>query len=98
MPMLATRIAARCAVLGLAGMLAAADAAAQSPDTAAQTYPNRTVRLVVPFPAGGPTDILSRVVAQRLSEVWGQPVVIGNPPGANPAIAAARVAKLPADG
>ena len=64
----------------------------------AETYPNRTVRLVVPFPAGGPTDILSRVVAQRLSEVWGQPVVIENQPGANTAIAAARVAKMPADG
>src|SRR5262249_53700550 len=48
--------------------------------------------------AGGPTDILSRVVAQRLSEVWGQPVVIENQPGANTAIAAARVARMPADG
>ena len=64
----------------------------------AETYPNRTVRMIVPFPAGGPTDILSRVVAQRLSEVWGQPVVIENQPGANTAIAAARVAKMPADG
>ena len=67
-------------------------------DTAAQSYPNRTVRIVVPFPAGGPTDILARVVAQRLSEVWGQPVVIENQPGANTAIAATRVAKMPADG
>src|SRR6476646_237224 len=64
----------------------------------ADTYPNRTVRMIVPFPAGGPTDILSRVVAQRLSEVWGQPVVVENQPGANTAIAAARVAKMPADG
>ena len=56
------------------------------------------MRIVVPFPAGGPTDILSRVVAQRLSEVWGQPVVIENQPGANTAIAAARVAKMPPDG
>jgi tripartite-type tricarboxylate transporter receptor subunit TctC len=63
-----------------------------------QAYPNRTVRIIVPFPAGGPTDILSRVVAQRLSEVWGQPVVVENQPGANTAIAAARVAKMPADG
>ena len=52
----------------------------------------------MPFPAGGPTDILARVVAQRLSEVWGQPVVVENQPGANTAIAAARVAKMPADG
>ncbi len=61
-------------------------------------YPNRTVRIVVPFPAGGPTDILARVIAQRLSETWGQPVVVENQPGANTAIAAARVARLPADG
>ncbi len=78
--------------------LIATSALAQAPDSGAQNYPNRPVRLVVPFPAGGPTDILARVVAQRLSEVWGQPVVIENQPGANTAIAAARVAKLPADG
>ena len=72
-------------------------AGAQGPDTA-DGYPNRTVRIVVPFPAGGPTDILARVVAQRMSEVWGQPVVIENQPGANTAIAATRVAKMPADG
>jgi len=93
----ASRLAALVGAVGLACLIAA-DAAAQGTDTAAQSYPNRTVRIVVPFPAGGPTDILSRVVAQRLSEVWGQPVVIENQPGANTAIAAARVAKLPADG
>ena len=63
-----------------------------------QNYPNRPVRIVVPFPAGGPTDILMRVIGQRMSEDWGQPVVIENQPGANTAIAAARVAKMPADG
>jgi tripartite-type tricarboxylate transporter receptor subunit TctC len=63
-----------------------------------QNYPNRAVRIVVPFPAGGPTDILMRVVGQRMSEIWSQPVVIENQPGANTAIAAARVAKMPADG
>jgi tripartite-type tricarboxylate transporter receptor subunit TctC len=94
--MLASPLVARVVVLGAACLLAAATAHAQPADT--QTYPNRTVRIVVPFPAGGPTDILSRVVAQRLSEVWGQPVVIENQPGANTAIAATRVAKLPADG
>ena len=63
-----------------------------------QTYPNRAVRIIVPFPAGGPTDILTRVLAQRLSEIWAQPVVIENQPGANTAIAAARVAKMAPDG
>jgi tripartite-type tricarboxylate transporter receptor subunit TctC len=62
------------------------------------TYPNRAVRMIVPFPAGGPTDILARLLGQRLSEMWGQPVVIENQPGANTAIAAARVAKMPPDG
>ena len=80
----------------LSSALAMGSAAGQDADT--QTYPNRAVRIVVPFPAGGPTDILTRVVAQRLSEVWGQPVVVENQPGANTAIAAARVAKMPADG
>ena len=91
----AARLSALFAALWLAGTLVIAQAAAQG---GADTYPNRTVRIIVPFPAGGPTDILSRVVAQRLSEVWGQPVVIENQPGANTAIAAARVAKMPADG
>jgi tripartite-type tricarboxylate transporter receptor subunit TctC len=80
----------------LSSALAAWPAAAQGTDP--QTYPNRAVRFVVPFPAGGPTDIVTRVVAQRLNEVWGQAVVVENQPGANTAIAAARVAKMPADG
>src|SRR5215813_9383778 len=85
--------------VALAGLwaLALAPAAAQVGGEA-KTYPDRAIRWVVPFPAGGPTDILARVIAQRLSEVWGQPVVIENQPGANTAIAAARVAKMPPDG
>ena len=81
----------------LIGMLTTAGASAQRIDDG-QTYPNRAVRIIVPFPPGGPTDILARVLAQRMSEVWGQPVVIENLPGANTAIAAARVAKMPPDG
>jgi tripartite-type tricarboxylate transporter receptor subunit TctC len=91
----AARFSPLFAAIWLVGTFAVAQAA---PQDGADAYPSRTVRMIVPFPAGGPTDILSRVVAQRLSEVWGQPVVVENQPGANTAIAAARVAKMPADG
>jgi len=64
----------------------------------AQSFPNRPIRIIVPFPAGGPTDILSRVIAQKMSEDWGQPVVIENRPGADTAIGAVQVAKAPPDG
>jgi tripartite-type tricarboxylate transporter receptor subunit TctC len=64
----------------------------------AQTFPNRTIRIIVPFPAGGPTDILSRVIAQKMSEDWGQPVVVENRPGADTAIGAVQVAKAAPDG
>jgi tripartite-type tricarboxylate transporter receptor subunit TctC len=64
----------------------------------AAAFPNRTIRIVVPFPAGGPTDILARVVAQRMGEDWGQPVVVENRPGANTAIGAQQVAKSASDG
>jgi tripartite-type tricarboxylate transporter receptor subunit TctC len=91
------RVAAPLALF-FALIFALANARAFGQGTETAPYPNRPVRIVVPFPAGGPTDILARVVAQRLSEVWGQGVVIENQPGANTAIAAARVAKMPADG
>ena len=65
---------------------------------AAATYPNRPVRMIVPFPAGGPTDVLARVVAQRMSEAWGQQVIVDNKPGGNTIIGAELAAKAPADG
>jgi len=64
----------------------------------AQTYPSRAVHLVVPFPSSGATDILARVVGQKLSEALGQPVPIDNKPGAGGTIGSAFVAKAPADG
>ena len=97
---LAASFCAVCACSGLVClicMLAISDAAAQGTADGG-SYPNRAVRIIVPFPPGGPTDILTRVLGQRMSEVWGQPVVIENQPGANTAIAAARVAKMPPDG
>lgn len=64
----------------------------------AETFPARAVRLIVPFPAGGPTDVLARLVAQKLSEGWKQPVIVDNRPGAGANIGAEFVAKAPADG
>ena len=61
-------------------------------------YPARPIRLVVPTPAGGPTDVLARVLGQKLSDAWGQPVVIDNRPGANQIIGTNLVAKSAPDG
>jgi len=65
---------------------------------AAQTYPDRPVRLIVPFSAGAPADIMARVVTSKLSESWGKPVVLEHVPGLVGSIGAERVAKAPADG
>jgi tripartite-type tricarboxylate transporter receptor subunit TctC len=73
-------------------------ALALSAAAVAQSYPQRAVRMVVPFPAGGPTDVLTRVVSQKLSERWRQPVVVENKPGAGGSIGADFVAKSPPDG
>jgi tripartite-type tricarboxylate transporter receptor subunit TctC len=77
--------------------VAAALASAALP-AAAQSYPTRTVRIVVPFAPGGSTDILSRTVAQRLTTVFGQQVIVDNRPGAGGNIGADIVAKSPPDG
>src|ERR1700676_821927 len=84
-------------VLALLGLFAA-PAAAEEAAEAAKAFPSRPIRIIVPFPAGGPTDILSRVIAQRMSEDWGQPVVIENRPGANTVIGAQQVARAAPDG
>jgi tripartite-type tricarboxylate transporter receptor subunit TctC len=64
----------------------------------AQSYPARAVRVVVPFPAGGPSDVLVRTMAQRMTEGWGQPVIVENKPGANTVIGAETVARSAPDG
>jgi len=64
----------------------------------AGAFPDRPVRLVVPFPAGGSTDIIGRTLGQKLSETWGQPVVIDNRPGGSTIIGTDLVAKSAPDG
>ena len=67
-------------------------------DAAAQTYPNRTVTLIVPFAPGGPADVLGRVIGQKLSEEFGHQVVIDNRSGANTIVGAQAVARAKPDG
>ncbi|WP_439683139.1 Extra-cytoplasmic solute receptor [Cupriavidus oxalaticus] len=64
----------------------------------ADAYPNKPIRLVVPFPPGGPTDTAARIIGQKMSESLKQPVVVDNRPGASGTIGAENVAKSPADG
>jgi tripartite-type tricarboxylate transporter receptor subunit TctC len=86
--------AARAIMLAL--LLTGAWSAAEADD--AQQYPNRTIRMIVPFPPGGPADTIARVVGQKMSEHWGQPVIVENRAGGNTAIGAQLVAKSPPDG
>jgi tripartite-type tricarboxylate transporter receptor subunit TctC len=78
--------------------LIAAGLAALTLGAQAQTYPSRTVKLIVPFPAGSATDQVARLVGQQLAEELKQPFIVENKPGAQGAIAAAEVAKAPPDG
>ncbi|MFL5091761.1 MAG: Bug family tripartite tricarboxylate transporter substrate binding protein [Xanthobacteraceae bacterium] len=80
------RIAALCAALLLPGT------------TSAQQYPNKPVRVIVPFPAGGPTDVVARLIGQKLSEKLGQQFVIENQGGAAGNLGMSAAAKAPGDG
>ncbi len=82
------KAAAAAAISGAAAL----GAHAQAP------FPNRPVTIVNPYPAGGGADSVARAVARELSQEWGQPVVVENRPGAGTTIAAAHVARAPADG
>src|SRR6266536_3024135 len=66
--------------------------------SAAQAYPTKPVRLMVPFPPGGATDIIGRLVAAKMQGVWGQPVVVENKPGAGTVVGTDYVAKSAPDG
>ena len=82
----------QCAALAALFTWAAASANAQP------AYPLKTIRYVVPFPAGGPLDIVARSIGQELTKSWNQPVIVDNRPGAGGNIGADLVAKAPPDG
>ena len=67
-------------------------------EAVAQNYPSRTIRMIVPFAAGGPTDVIARIVAQKLSETWGQQIYAENVPGGGGNTGIAMAARAPADG
>jgi tripartite-type tricarboxylate transporter receptor subunit TctC len=93
------RVASRIVVAALACATATGFANAQAtPDDDARSYPNRAVRVIVPFPPGGPADIVARFVGQKMSEDWGQPVVIENRAGGNTTIGAQAAARAAPDG
>ena len=83
------------AIIAWSGAVAALPVRADDP---AVRYPDKVVRLIVPFPAGGAVDVVARAVAARLSAAWKQPIVVDNKPGASGAIAAAELARAPKDG
>jgi len=64
----------------------------------AQSYPAKPIKIVVPFPAGGTSDVLARLIGQKMTESWGQPVVVENKPGSSGNLGADAVAKSAADG
>lgn len=82
----------------LVALAAALTATMLAAPVGAQSFPNRPVKLVIPFPPGGSLDNVGRLLAQKLSEAWGQTVVVENKPGAGGNVGADAVAKSPADG
>jgi tripartite-type tricarboxylate transporter receptor subunit TctC len=82
----------------IAAAIAVSAVAAPAPSLLAQPYPNKPIRLLIPSPAGGGTDILGRILKEGLTDLWRQPVVVDNRGGASGRIAAAAVAKATPDG
>ena len=80
------------------GLSAALLALAVPVPVAAQAYPAKPIKIVVPFPAGGTSDVLARLIGQKLTESWGQPVVVDNKPGSSGNLGADLVAKAAPDG
>ena len=87
-----------CVAVGLAGVLAVLPAVAGSGGAQAQSYPSRPVNVIVPFPAGGSTDWLARMLSQKLEQRLKGSFVVENRPGGANVVAAVSVAKAPPDG
>jgi tripartite-type tricarboxylate transporter receptor subunit TctC len=85
-------------VAGVCALMLGPAAAQDAAQDGAKDFPNRPLRIVVPFPAGGPSDVLARMIGQKITEDWGQPVVIENRVGANTVIGAQAVKQAPPDG
>jgi len=79
-------------------MIAAALLAFAGVAASQQAYPSKPIRFIVPYPPGGTTDPMARLVGQKLAETWGQPVVVENRPGGNTIIGSEALVKSPADG
>jgi tripartite-type tricarboxylate transporter receptor subunit TctC len=88
----------RTAAAALIAFAIGAGATARAQDLEAVNYPNRPIHIIVPFPPGGPTDILSRIIGKEMMASWGQTVVIENRAGADTTIGAEVVAKADPDG
>lgn len=94
-----SRLTRLLTVAAVIAFLPAAGALAQAPAAdAAQSYPNRAIRVIVPYPAGGTSDILIRLIGQKLTEKWGQQILVEARPGAAALIGTEAVVRAPADG
>jgi tripartite-type tricarboxylate transporter receptor subunit TctC len=85
-------------VLGFVRIAMCAALALFATTASAENYPSGPVKLIVPIPAGGLTDVMARIVGQHLQEIWGQPVVVENRPGGNSGVGALAVERSAADG
>jgi tripartite-type tricarboxylate transporter receptor subunit TctC len=93
------RVLAQYSSLGCAAVLCIAGASAQTPaGKPAAAFPTKAIRIIIPYPPGGTSDILARLVGQKITEAWGQPVVVDSRSGANGNIGSEFVARSPADG
>src|SRR6516225_4288268 len=86
------------ALLSTSQLVSAQGQESSEASSSAATFPSRPIRIIVPFPPGGPSDIVARLIGQKMGEDWGQPVLIENRPGANTIIGAQAAARAAPDG